>query len=76
MMYYVTSFDPSNNVLQIDQCMIYLWKISFKVNQRKKPIRKNAHQVNPISEKAHQENCPSAKVMGRKIAHQFFKISL
>ena len=33
----------------------------------KKSIRKNAHQVNPISKKAHQENCPSAKVMGRKM---------
>ena len=31
---------------------------------------------NESLKKAHQENCPSAKMMDRKIAHQFFKISL
>ena len=39
-------------------------------------IRKKVHQVNDIKKKAHQENCPSAKVIGRKIAHPFVKISL
>ena len=48
----------------------------IQMGVRKKAHQENAHQVNPISKKALQENCPSAKVMGRKVAHQFFKIGL